>query len=161
HLGISNDEAQLYERLASHVLWTDGALRAAPSSLAGNTLGQSGLWTHGVSGDLPILVVRVVQDGDLSLVRQVLRAQEYWRLQGLSADVVILNEHPASYLDEMHEQLRGLLEKGTWAAWRERPGGVFLLRSDGMPEAERLLLLAVAAAVLSGDLAEQLALPYP
>src|SRR5439155_23759543 len=164
HLGISNDEAQLYERLASHVLWTDGALRAAPSSLAGNTLGQSGLWTHGVSGDLPILVVRVVQDGDLSLVRQVLRAQEYWRLKGLSADVVILNEHPASYLDEMQEQLQGLLEKGPWAAWKHRPGGVFLLPGDGMPEAERVILFAAARAVLSGDrgeLADQLDLPYP
>ncbi len=164
HLGISTDEAQLYERLASHVLWTDAALRAAPATLAANTLGQSGLWPHGISGDLPILIVRVVEEDDLSLVRQVLRAQEYWRLKGLSADVVILNEHPVSYLDEMHEQLEGLLEKGPWAAWRHRPGGVFLLRGDGMPEAERTVLLAAARAVLSGErgeLADQLGLPYP
>jgi cellobiose phosphorylase len=164
HLGISTDEAQLYERLASHVLWTDATLRAAPAFLAGNTLGQSGLWAHGVSGDLPILIVRVVEDDDLTLVRQVLRAQEYWRLKGLSADVIILNEHPASYLAQMHEQLQGLLEKGPWAAWRARPGGVFLLRGDGMPEAERVVLLAAARAVLSGergDLADQLGLPYP
>ncbi len=164
HLGISTAEAQLYERLASHVLWTDAALRAAPAFLAGNTLGQSGLWAHGVSGDLPILVVRVVEDGDLSLVRQVLRAQEYWRLKGLSADVVLLNEYQKSYLEEMQEQLQGLLEKGSWAAWRDRPGGVFLLRGDGMPEAQRMVLLAAARAVLSGDqgeLGDQLRLPYP
>ena len=164
HLGISTDEAQLYERLASHVLWTDAALRAAPATVAANTLGQAGLWPHGVSGDLPILVVRMVEDGDLSLVRQALRAQEYWRLKGLSADVVILNEHPVSYLDEMHEQLEGLLEKGPWAAWRHRPGGVFLLRGDGMPDAERTVLLSAARAVLSGErgeLADQLGLPYP
>jgi len=163
HLGISTDEAQLYERLASHVLWADAALRAAPAILANNTLGQSGLWAHGVSGDLPILIVRVVEVGDISLVRQVLRAQEYWRLKGLSADVVILNEHPVSYVDEMHEQLAGLLEKGPWAAWRHRPGGVFLLRGDGMPAAERTVLLAAARAVLSGErgkLAAQLGLPY-
>jgi len=164
HLGISTDEAQLYERLASHVLWTDAALRAPPSFLLRNTLGQSGLWAHGVSGDLPILVARVVQDDDLSLVRQVLRAHEYWRLKGLRADVVVLNEHPSIYLAEMHEQLQGLLEKGPWAAWRQRPGGVFLLRGEGMPEAERVVLLAAARAVLSGergDLAAQLDLPYP
>jgi cyclic beta-1,2-glucan glucanotransferase len=164
HLGISTDEAQLYERLASHVLWTDAGLRAPPAFLAENTLGQSGFWAHGVSGDLPILIVRVVQDDDLSLVRQVLRAQEYWRLKGLSADVVILNDHPASYLAEVHEQLQGLLEKGSWAAWRHRPGGVFLLRGDGMPEAERAVLLAAARALLSGErgeLADQLGLPYP
>ena len=63
HLGISGDEAQLYERLASHVLWTDDSLRAPAATLARNTLGQPGLWSHGISGDLPILVVRVVQRG--------------------------------------------------------------------------------------------------
>ena len=164
HLGISTDEAQLYEQLASHVLWTDAALRAAPEFLEGNTLGQSGLWSHGISGDLPILIVRVVEENDLALVRQVLRAQEYWRLKGLDAEVVILNEHPASYLDEMHEQLQALLESGPWAAWKHRPGGVFLLRGEGMPEAERRLLMASARALLSGErggLAEQLELPFP
>jgi cyclic beta-1,2-glucan synthetase len=164
HLGISADEAQLYERLASKVLWSDGSLRGSPAFLASNTLGQPGLWAHGVSGDLPILVVRVVQGDDLALVRQALRAQEYWRLKGLSADVVILNEHPVSYLDEMHEQLGALLEKGPWAAWRQRPGGVYLLRGDGMPEADRVILLAAARAVLSGErgeLADQLGMPYP
>jgi cyclic beta-1,2-glucan synthetase len=163
HLGITADEAHLYERLASSVLWADASLRAAPTFLAANTLGQSGLWAHGVSGDLPILVVRVVHDDDLSLVRQVLRAQEYWRLKGLHADIVVLNEHPVSYLDEMHEQLGGLLEKGPWAAWRQRPGGVFLLRADGMPEPDRVVLLAAARAVLSGELgelADQLSQPY-
>ncbi|MEZ6014359.1 MAG: glucoamylase family protein [Planctomycetota bacterium] len=160
HLGVSMLEAELYDQLASHVLWTDAALRASPATLAENTLGQSGLWMHGVSGDLPILVVRVVRDDNLRLVRQVLSAQESWRLKGLLADVVLLNEFPLSYLDEMHEQLAGLLEKGSWAAWRDRRGGVFLLRSDAMPAASRVVLLATARAVLSGeggDLAEQLA----
>ena len=161
HLGISSEEAQLYERLASRVLWSDPTLRADPTFLAANTLGQSGLWTHGISGDLPILIVRVVQSDNLALVRQVLRAQEYWRLKGLTADVVVLNDFPHSYLDEMQGQLASLLEKGPWAAWRQRPGGVFLLRGDGMPEAAHVLLLATARAVLNGergDLAAQLSL---
>ena len=163
HLGITNVEAELYERLASYVLWTDGALRAAPEFLATNTLGQPGLWVLGISGDLPILVVRVTGDDSLALVRQVLRAQEYWRLKGLSADVVILNEHAQNYRAEVHEQVRAVLEKGPWAAWLSRPGGVFLLRAEGMPEAECRLLMACARAVLSGDrgeLADQLGLPY-
>ena len=137
HLGISSDEAMLYERLASRVLHTDASLRAGPDVLARNVLGQPGLWAHGISGDLPILLVRVVEENDIPLVRQVLQAQEYWRLKGLSADVVILNEHPVSYLDEMHVQLAALLDTGPWGAWKHRPGGVFLLRGDRMSEAER------------------------
>jgi cyclic beta-1,2-glucan synthetase len=164
HLGISSEEALLFERLASRVLYADASLRPGPEVLARNMLGQEGLWGHGVSGDLPILLVRVVADGDLALVRQVLQAQEYWRLKGLSADVVILNEHPVSYLDEVHAQLAALLDDGPWRTWKHKPGGAYLLRGDRMAEAERLLLSGAARAVLSGgrgSLAHQLDRPAP
>ncbi|MGH9888296.1 MAG: GH36-type glycosyl hydrolase domain-containing protein, partial [bacterium] len=162
HLGISSEEAGLFERLASRVLYADGSLRAAPEILARNTLGQPGLWPHSISGDLPILVVRVVEEDDLPLVRQVLQAQEYWRLKGLRADVVILNEHPIGYLDEMHAALTTLLDDGPWRASTHRSGGAYLLRSDRMSEAERVLLVSVARAVLDGsrgELANQLDRP--
>ena len=164
HLGITSEEALLFERLASRVLYSDGSLRPAPEVLARSTLGQEGLWAHGVSGDLPILLVRVVSDVNVPLVRQVLQAQEYWRLEGLSADVVILNEHPVSYLDEVHARLAALLDDGPWRAWQHKPGGAYLLRGDRMTEPERLLLSSVARAVLSSDrgtLAQQLDLNVP
>ncbi len=163
HLGIPIEEAQLYERLASRVLYTDRSLGPSPEILARNVLGQSGLWSHGISGDLPILLVRVLESDDIPLVRQVLRAQDYWRLKGLSADVVIVNEHPVSYRNEMHQQLGALLEGGPWGAWKDRSGGAFLLSGDGMSEADRILLSAVARAVLRGDagnLEDQLDRPY-
>ncbi|MGH2628535.1 MAG: glucoamylase family protein, partial [Anaerolineales bacterium] len=164
HLGISSDEAQLFERLASRVLYADASLRTDAETLARNTLGQPGLWAHGISGDLPILLLRVVNEDDIPLARQVLQAQEYWRLKGLSADVVILNEHPVSYFDEMHVQLTALLDTGPWGAWKHRPGGVYLLRSDRMNQAEQILLASTARAILSGDrgkLSNQLDWPYP
>jgi cyclic beta-1,2-glucan synthetase len=164
HLGITADQAILFERLASRVLYADASLRAAPEALAANVLGQEGLWPHAISGDLPILLVRVVEENDLPLVRQVLQAQEYWRLKGLSADVVILNEHPVGYLDEMHKALEALLDDGPWRSWKHRPGGPYLLRGESMSDAERSLLVSVARGVLSGDrgeLASQLDRPYP
>jgi cyclic beta-1,2-glucan synthetase len=164
HLGLSSEDAQLFERLASRVLYLDGSLRAPAELRARNALGQSGLWAHGISGDLPILLVRVVEEDDVPLVREVLRAQEYWRLKGLRADLVILNEHPASYLDEMHQLLASLIESGSWANYRDKPGGPFLLRGESLPEAEKILLATVARVVLRGergDLASQLDRPVP
>jgi cyclic beta-1,2-glucan synthetase len=154
HLGISNDEALLFERLASRVLFTDGSLRAGPDQIRANELGQGGLWSHSISGDLPILLVRVIGDNDVALVRQVLQAQEYWRLKGLSADVVILNEDPTSYLDEIHEQLTALLDNGPWRMWKHRSGGAYLMRRDLIGKAERNLIQAVARAVVGGGLGD-------
>jgi cyclic beta-1,2-glucan synthetase len=164
HLDISADDALMFERLASRVLFADGSLRASPETIASSTLSQAGLWPHGISGDLPILLVRVVSEDDMPLVRHVLQAQEYWRLKGLSADVVIVNEHPVSYLDEVHAQLTAALDDGPWSAWKHRPGGAYLLRADRMGIAERVLLEAVARAILSGDrgdLRTQLDRPHP
>ena len=161
HMDISNDEAVLFERLASRVLGADGSLRASEDMLAANELGQNSLWAHGISGDLAIFVVRVVDD-ELGLVREALEAQEYWRLKGLKADLVILNEHPMSYMDEAQSRLTSLLDDGPWRMWKHQPGGAFLLRTDTMGQAERHLFFAVARAVLDtsrGDLRAHLARP--
>ncbi|HYM21661.1 MAG TPA: glucoamylase family protein, partial [Vicinamibacterales bacterium] len=164
HLGVPADEAVLFERLASRVLGTDGSLRASAATIAANELGQPGLWPHAISGDLPILLVRVDGEDDVRLVRQILQAQEYWRLKGLTADVVIVNAHPVGYLDEVQAQLTAVLDNGPWSAWQHRPGGAYLLRADRLGRAELTLLETAARAVLrgdAGDLRTQLDRPHP
>ena len=130
HLGVTSEDAQLYERLAVAYALRRLFPAAAPEVRARNVLGQSGLWAHGISGDLPILLVRVVEEDDVPLVRQVLQAQDYWRLKGLARRRRDPERAPGGYLDEMHQVLTALLESGTWAAYKDRPGGVFLLRGE-------------------------------
>jgi cellobiose phosphorylase len=163
HLGLTDDQAILFDRLASRVFGPDRSL-ISPPDLEANTLGQTNLWGYAISGDLPIVLIRITDTESLPLVRQVLRAQEYWRVNGLRADVVILNEHPAEYLDETHNMLTRLIQEPRWAGWIDKPAGIFLLRSDGMAEADRRLLAAVARVILRGDLgdlASQLHRPTP
>jgi len=163
HLGLTDEQAMLFDRLASRVLGADTTC-ISPADLMRNVLGQPNLWGYGISGDLPIVLVRITEAASLPLVRQLLKAQEYWRVKGLRADIVILNEHPVEYLDETQDLLSRLVQESPWVAWLDKPGGMFLLRADGMPEADRQLLSAVARAVLPGDfgdLTSQLDRPAP
>ena len=163
HLGLTDDQAMLFDRLASRVFGADASC-ISPAYLAQNTLGQSALWGYGISGDLPIVLVRITDAASLPLVRDVLLAQEYWRVKGLRADVVILNDHPAEYRDESQNYLTMLVQEPRWAAWAHRPGGTYLLRAEGMPRADYLLLAAAARVVLEGDLGDltaQLSRPAP
>ena len=78
-----------------------------------------------------------------------------WRLKGLKVDLIVLNEHPVSYMDQVQSSLTSLLDDGPWRMWKHQPGGVFLLRTDLMGQAERMLFHAVARAVMDtsrGDL---------
>ncbi|MEO8482672.1 MAG: glucoamylase family protein [Acidobacteriota bacterium] len=151
HLGVTDDFAMLSARLASRVFGTDVSC-STPDAIGRSTLSQPNLWGYGISGDLPIVLVRVRDPDAVALVRQVLLAQEYWRVQGLRADVVILNEHQADYLDEVQMLLVGLLREGRWAGWKDKAGGVFLVRAEGMGQADRDLFGAVARVVLLGEL---------
>src|SRR5579862_2558165 len=97
HLGIAPDEAHLFQRLANAVLYSDPALRPSSEVLSRGAFERSALWSHGISGDLPIVLVRIDEAEDVGIIRQLLRAYEYWRLKQLSVDLVILNEKPPSY----------------------------------------------------------------
>jgi cyclic beta-1,2-glucan synthetase len=161
HLGIESDEAHLFQRLANRVLYSDPSLRPAESVLAGNQQGASGLWAYGISGDLPIVLVRIDEVEDLDIVRQLLRAHEYWRLKLLDVDLVILNEHGATYAQNLHEALEGLVRTSQSSLAQDAHpvhGGVYIVRGDQLSGDDRTLLQSAARAVLlsrRGSLVDQ------
>jgi cyclic beta-1,2-glucan synthetase len=155
HLGIGADEAHLFQRLAAGILYSDPSLRAPARILSRNERGAPGLWAHGISGDLPIVLVRIDEAEELDIVRQLLRAHEYWRLKLLDVDLVILNEHGASYAEDLHDALETLVRTSQSTQVHEvHPGrgGVYVLRGDRFSSEDRILLQAAARAVLTGRL---------
>ena len=162
HLGVSSDEAHIFQRLANHVLYTDPTLRPPADTIKRGMRKASTLWSQGISGDRPIILVRIEEDDDLSLVRQLLRAHEYWRLKQLAVDLVILNERSVSYAQDFQTEIDKLVRVN-----RSLPnmtsdpslGAVYVLRADLVPAEVRDLLFACARAVLQGSrgaLAEQI-----
>jgi cyclic beta-1,2-glucan synthetase len=162
HLGILPDEANLFQRLANRILYSDPSLRPAAEVLKRNTRGASALWPHGISGDLPIVLVRIDEMDDLGLVRQLLSAHDYFRLKCLPVDLVILNEKASSYVQDLQAALEALVRTGRGRLppeGEERRGEVFVLRADLVAPEVRGVLLAAARVVLaaaSGSLAEQI-----
>jgi len=150
-----------FQELAGHLLFPNPRLRPNAARLSRNTLGQDGLWTYGISGDLPILTLTVTDARGLSLVRETLLAHTFWRLRGFMVDLVILNDEPPSYDQPFHEQLRRLVESHSVHTGVDQPGGVFLRDGHSLSEAHRVLVLAASHATLTGirgSLAQQLAL---
>ncbi|HYV86237.1 MAG TPA: glucoamylase family protein [Patescibacteria group bacterium] len=161
HLRISRDEAHLFQRLANRLLYVDRTLRAGHQERAANRGGPAGLWAHGLSGDLPIAVVRIETDEELDVARQLLRAHEYWRLKGIPADLVILNAKRTSYAQELQQSVEAMVRASQTAAEHETHGSqgrVFVLREDLLSPHD-LAVLRTAARVLilanRGALSEQ------
>jgi len=162
HLGIGLDEAHLFQRLANSVLYSDTSMRPSSDVLIRSTLERSALWAHGISGDLPIVLVRIDEAEDLEIVRQMLRAHEYWRTKQLSCDLVVINEKSSSYAQELQISLEGLVRGSRLRLSPDTDnvrGNIFLLRADLISPQERALLQTVARCVLlsrRGTLSEQI-----
>ena len=153
HLGIAAGEANVFQRLANRVLYSDPALRPPSGQLKRGGGPASLLWATGISGDLPIVLVRVHESSDLEIVRQLLLAHEYWRMKQLAVDLVVLNESPASYTQDLHVALQALVRakpSQPKPASAGVKGAIFILRADLVPAEVRTLLQTAARAVLIG-----------
>ena len=159
HLGISRAEAALFQRLAGHVIYAGPALRASSDTLIKGAGGQPGLWPLGISGDLPIVLVRIADTEELGLARQLSKAGEYLRAKGLSFDLVLLNERGSSYVQDLQIALEALVRVEPLHVDRPAAGRTVILRADLISPESRSLLVSVARVVLAGQggtLAEQL-----
>ena len=161
HLGIGAGDAHLFQRLANRILYSDPTLRPSSEVLKRGGGAASGLWPHGISGDLPIVLLRIDETSDLEIARQLLLAHEYWRMKQLSVDLVVLNERASSYIQDLQVSLE-VLVRGTQsrskAVGEGTRGAVFVLRADLIPAEVRNLLQVAARVVLvarRGTLAEQ------
>jgi cyclic beta-1,2-glucan synthetase len=158
-LNATEADAQLYGRLAGSVIYANSSLRADPGVLIRNHRGQSGLWGYSISGDLPIVLLRIADPANIELVRQLVQAHAYWRLKGLVVDLVIWNEDHAGYRQLLHDQIMGLIAAGIEANVSDRPGGIFVRPADQISDEDRILLQSVARAIISdsrGPLGDQI-----
>jgi len=158
-LSVTESEAQIYARLAGAIIYADPARRAAPAILSGNLRGQSNLWAYGISGDKPLVLLRITNVERIELVRQILQAHSYWRVKGLAVDLVILNEDVSVYRQSLHDRVTDLVSSGSEAQLLDQPGGIFIRRIEQIPNEDRLLLQATARIVLddeNGSLDDQL-----
>jgi len=162
HLQIKAEEAIAFQSVAARLLYSSADFRAASNVVRQNTRLQSNLWAYGVSGDLPILLVKIKTTDDLNFVRQMLRGQEYLRLKGLKFDLVILNLHPEGYAQNVQEEIGMTIRTGGFQQWLGKPGGVFALRKNMLPEEDARLFEAIARVALDaerGSIVEQMKTP--
>ncbi|MBN8728461.1 MAG: cyclic beta 1-2 glucan synthetase [Xanthomonadales bacterium] len=158
-INVSEVDAQAYARLAECVMFADPQRRAAPAVVASNRRGQSGLWAHAISGDLPIVLLQVRDNSGIELVRQLVHAHAYCRLKGVAFDLVIWNGESGGYRQNLQDEIHGVIGASVEAGLVDHRGGIFVRGIDQINHEDRVLMLAVARVVLSdeeGPLNEQL-----
>ena len=157
-INATESDAQVYGRLASAILYANPEWRAHASVLKQNRRGQTDLWGYDISGDLPIVIVRIEDQENIGLIARMVQAHAYWRMKGLPVDLVIWNENSSVYRDSLSEKINDLIAPDSKQP-EKRPGRIFSRRADQMSEEDKILMQTVARVVISdrgGTLAEHL-----
>ena len=150
-LDATEDELQIYERLASALIYADPAQRAAADMLLKNRRGQSGLWRYGISGDIPIALLNVSNPAKIGMVNQLVQAHAYWRSQALTVDLVILSKDASVSRQSLHDQITSLIDSGPEAEMLNKPGGIFVRSLEQISDEDHVLLQSVARIVLTDE----------
>lgn len=154
-INASERDAQLYGRLASSILYANAKFRADPVILINNHRQQSGLWGYAISGDLPIVLLKLEDQDNIKLVMKMIQAHTYWRLKGLVVDLVIWNEAHDGYRQEFQNDIQALIP----SELNGKKGGIFIRASDQISNEDRILFQSVARVIISdseGILADQI-----
>ena len=151
-------DAQLYNKIAASIIYANASLRTDPANIIKNQRGQSGLWSYGISGDLPIILLQIEDIDNIEMVRQLIQAHAYWSLKGLKTDLVIWNNDHGSYRQLLQDRIHGLVAPGLSGNLKDQPGGIFIRSVDQISNEDRILFQSVAHVVISdslGSLEEQ------
>ncbi len=153
-LGIDADENAALQDLTTALMYSSprpNVLKNINNAL----VDQRQLWRLGISGDKPILLVRIHSSEGLGLVQSLLRAQPWWRFGGQVTDVVVLNSEDNSYLSPLHHEIvarRDRLNQQMQNSFPPADGaGFYLLKAHEISDSERAVLQAMARVVLVAD----------
>jgi len=149
NLNLTFEEATMYSELAGQVVFAGPARLKSP--LAQNTLGQSALWPYGISGDRPIVLLKIQHNSQHKLVDEMLKIHAYWKIKGLSFDLVVLNEDQSNYFQSVQESIQEKISTSHVRRLINQPGGVFLLKKQELAEETLILLHIVARLVFTGE----------
>lgn len=151
YLGIKSSQANLYQIMAARIIFLNPSFRVREEFIVGLNHGQSSLWAYGISGDLPIVLNVITKQSDLDIIRQLLKAHEYWTIKGLSVDLVILNEENSGYFQPVLDSVRDLINSSTARDKVNKNGGVFLLNAASIPLEHVSTIKAIARLVIDSE----------
>lgn len=97
YLRLKGKDIVLYQKLLSYIIRFNPIKKQYLNKLPKKIYYQKDLWKYGISGDLPIILVKVKEENDIYVVREILKAYEYFITKNIVVDLVILDEETNIY----------------------------------------------------------------
>ena len=149
YLKISRAQHNAYQDLISPIFYPSRYYRGPAENVRRNWKNQSFLWKFGVSGDIPIMLLRVNSIEEEGIIKDVLKAYEYLRINRVRIDLIILNESKYGYMDDLNDFLNEIISTLKIYDDNKEKKSLFIINAYQLNPAERDLLFTVSMVVFS------------
>ncbi|GHV25858.1 hypothetical protein FACS18948_0220 [Clostridia bacterium] len=148
HLGLSQQDKNAAQSLASYILYNGQPDRRG--RIETNSYGVRGLWSMGISGDLPIISATISDKADISFAVKLLRSHEYLRRLGLWYDLAFIAREESGYEQPIATALREAIAASPARDLFAKPSGVYLFKQSHIDTAQLATLCACSKLNLDG-----------
>ena len=129
YLGVRGKDIEKYQNIAKYLIFNNPLKLLMYKGKIPEEAVVSELWKYGISGDLPILLVKIKDSSDIYVVKDCIKAYEYLRVKNVKIDLVILNEEKKTYENYVQEEVINAILDSNLAYMQNIKGGIFVLNN--------------------------------
>ena len=150
YLRIKGKEIAIYQKILSYIIFDNQVKSEKLKRINPGEYKQSNLWKYGISGDLPILLVKIRDVNDSYIIKEVLKAYEFFRTKNVDTEIVILDEEKHSYENYVREEIESEILNRHMSYLKNIKGGIFTLVKGEVDKKDIYLLELIACVTVDG-----------
>lgn len=152
YLSMKGSDIAIYQKMLSYIIF-DNPMKSQimKNRKKQNTYHQSDLWKYGISGDFPIILLKVRNANDGYVIKELLKAYEFFRMKNIETEIVILDEEKHSYENYVREEIEGSILNNHMGYLKNQRGGIFTLSKEEIAKKDIDLLEFLATIIIDSD----------
>ena len=127
YLGVKAKDIENYQNMLKYLIYQNPMKLLMYKGRIPEEAPVSELWKYGISGDLPILLVKIKDVSDIGVVKAAIKAYEYFRVKNIKIDLVILNEEKKTYENYLYDEIQNAILDRNLNYMQNINGGIFVI----------------------------------
>ncbi len=152
YLSRKGTDIAIYQKMLSYLVF-DNPMKAQrlENKKKSNSYHQSDLWKYGISGDLPIVLLKVRNVNDSYVIKEVLKAYEFFRMKNVNTELIIVDEEKHSYENYVKEEIESSILNQQIGYLKNQRGGIFTLSKSEIAKKDMELMEFLAEILIDSD----------
>ncbi len=151
YLDIKGKQIEDYQKILSYIVFENPCKKVILEKLPKQKYMQNELFKYGISGDLPIILVKIKDVNDIDVLREVLKAYEFIRIKNVEVELVIINEEKYSYENYLREEIDNIVSNSNMSYMKNIKGGIFELNKNEITKKDKELIEFVSTVIIDSS----------